>query len=94
MRLSTKACAMSAAIVWGGYGMFGTGIIHLLGSDGHSTQRRPPHLADAYRQVSRWAGPAAADRVGSILGAAILQGLPLRVPPPQPPAKRWLPRIW
>jgi protein-tyrosine phosphatase len=73
---------------------FRRGVVHLLGSDGHSTQRRPPHLADAHRQVSRWAGPAAADRVGSILGAAILQGLPLRVPPPQPPPKRWLPRIW
>jgi len=30
MRLSTKALAITAAVVWGGYGMFLTGIINLL----------------------------------------------------------------
>ncbi len=29
MRLSTKALAITAAVVWGGYGMFLTGIINL-----------------------------------------------------------------
>src|SRR5262249_37656077 len=37
------------------------GVVHLLGSDGHSLNRRPPRVADAYRQMGRWAGTAAAD---------------------------------
>ena len=30
MRLSTKGAAIAAAVVWGGYGMFGTGVLNLL----------------------------------------------------------------
>src|SRR5262249_7489992 len=47
---------------------FRRGIVHFLGSDGHSPNRRPPHLADAYRQIVRWAGAAVADRVCSTNG--------------------------
>jgi protein-tyrosine phosphatase len=69
------------------------GIVHVLGSDGHSTTRRPPKLADAVAVIRHWAGDAAADRIGSTHGLAVLQGLPLRVPPPEPPGRRWL-RAW
>jgi protein-tyrosine phosphatase len=68
---------------------FRRGVVHLLGSDGHSPRRRPPLLAAAYRQVGRWAGIAVADRVGSTYGTAILHGLPLSIPPPQRPGRRW-----
>lgn len=30
MRLSVKALAMTGALVWGGYGMLGTGILNLI----------------------------------------------------------------
>jgi protein-tyrosine phosphatase len=68
------------------------GIVHLLGSDGHSPGHRPPRMAAAYHQIARWAGAATADRIGSTNGMAILQGLPLRISPPQP--ARWLARFW
>ncbi len=65
------------------------GCVHLLGSDGHSPRKRRPLLAAACRQVAAWAGAAVADRVGSTNGAAVLGGLPLRLPDPVPP-RRWL----
>jgi protein-tyrosine phosphatase len=70
------------------------GIIHLLGSDGHSPTRRPPHLAGAYRQIVRWAGRNIADRVCSTNGMAILYGLPLCIAPPEPKRTRWIPAFW
>jgi protein-tyrosine phosphatase len=70
------------------------GIIHLLGSDGHGASRRPPRLAEAYRQLVRWVGPSAADRIASTHGMAVLQGLPLRVPKPVPKRVGWLARLW
>jgi protein-tyrosine phosphatase len=73
---------------------FRRGVAHLLGSDGHSPRRRAPRMAAAYRRIQRWAGQAAADRVCSTNGAAVLQGLPLRVPEPRPRAVGWLPRWW
>lgn len=59
------------------------GMIHLLGSDGHRINRRRPHLRAGYEVLARWAGPEAADRTG-IWGSAVLQGLPVKVPPPAP----------
>jgi len=73
---------------------FRRGIVHLMGSDGHSPTRRPPRMLAAYRQVARWAGSTVADRVFSTNGFAVLQGLPLRVPMPQPNKVGWLPRLW
>lgn len=65
------------------------GVVHLLGSDGHSPNRRPPNLAAAVDRVRRWAGAAVADRVGGVLGTAVLHDLPVRVPPPEPESRRW-----
>lgn len=70
------------------------GIVHLLGSDGHSVHRRPPHLAEAYELIGRWSGSAVADRVCSTSGMAILQGLPFRVPDVQPQNRSWFSRFW
>lgn len=72
---------------------FRRGLVHLVGSDGHSPRRRPPRLAGAYAQIARWAGAAAADRVCSTNGLAVLAGLPLHLPEPQPPARRWF-SLW
>jgi protein-tyrosine phosphatase len=60
------------------------GVVHVLGSDGHSPTRRPPRMAEAYRKVARWAGASVADRVASTNGTAISQGLPLHIPEPEP----------
>src|SRR5262249_19882705 len=73
---------------------FKRGIVHFLGSDGHSCRRRPPGLADAYRKVARWVGVTAADRIGSTNGMAIAQGLPLHLPAPETGVRRWFSRFW
>jgi protein-tyrosine phosphatase len=70
------------------------GVAHLLGSDGHSVNRRPPDLLDAYFQLRRWAGSEVADRIASANGLTVLQNRPLRVAPVAPPERRWLPRLW
>jgi protein-tyrosine phosphatase len=71
------------------------GVIHLLGSDGHRMAgRREPRMRAGYEALARWAGPEAADRVGGIWGAALLQGLPVRVPPPAPRSRSWLSRLF
>jgi protein-tyrosine phosphatase len=69
---------------------FRRGIVHLLGSDGHDTTRRPPALADAYRQIVSWAGARVADRVAGTNGLAVLQGLPLHLPEQEPRGRWWV----
>ncbi len=70
------------------------GVIHLLGSDGHRMRRRKPHLRAGYAALARWIGREAADRVGGIWGTAVLQGLPVKVPPPAPPSRSWFSRLF
>jgi protein-tyrosine phosphatase len=72
---------------------FKRGIVHLMGSDGHSPRRRPPRLAEAYRCVRGWVGSSTADRVFSTNGTAVALGLPLRVPEPEP-RRRWFATFW
>jgi len=73
---------------------FQRGVVHLLGSDAHSTQRRPPHLAAAYEQVRRWVGGHMADQICSTNGLAVIQGLPLYVPVPLPRTRSWARLFW
>jgi protein-tyrosine phosphatase len=73
---------------------FQRGMVHVLGSDGHSPTRRPPRIKAAYQVIGQWVGSTEADRIGSINGMAILQGLPLRVPAPKPRRRRWIPSLW
>lgn len=73
---------------------FQRNVVHALGSDGHSLHRRRPLMAEAYKCIVRWAGRSVADRVASTNGMAILNGLPLRVPPPEPRRWRWLHKLW
>ncbi len=70
------------------------GFVHLLGSDGHGIDRRRPLLAKGYRRLIEWAGMPAATRIGSLWGVAILQGLPLEVPPPKKPSRNWFTRLF
>jgi protein-tyrosine phosphatase len=73
---------------------FQRGMVHVLGSDGHSPSRRPPRIKAAYHEMCRWVGGTEADRIGGIYGMAILQGLPLRVPAPKAKRRRWIPSLW
>lgn len=73
---------------------FVRGVVHVLGSDGHSSGRRQPRMAQAYSQVARWAGEHVADRVCSTNAAAIVHGLPLKVPSPEPRRARWFFGLW
>jgi protein-tyrosine phosphatase len=72
---------------------FRRGLVHLLGSDGHSPRRRRPLMAAAHERIVKWAGAEVAERVCGIHGAAVVQGLPLCLPPPLPatPRRWWLP---
>lgn len=65
------------------------GFVHLVGSDAHSALRRAPRLAAAHARIVEWAGPGVADRLCSLNGLIVLEGLPLRVPEPRLPRKRW-----
>ena len=65
------------------------GIVHLVGSDGHSPRSRAPRMAEAYRRIAQWAGARVADRICGINGYAILEGLPFEAPKPEPQKKGW-----
>jgi protein-tyrosine phosphatase len=65
------------------------GVIHLLGSDGHRLGGREPRMRAGVEALAKWAGRAAADRIASIWGSAVLQGH--AVNPPKPITK---PRSW
>jgi protein-tyrosine phosphatase len=73
---------------------FRRGVVHVMGSDGHSPRRRRPQMASAYQQIARWAGSSVADRVCSINGTAVLHGLPLRISEPERRRTRWFARLW
>ncbi len=70
------------------------GFVHLLGSDGHGIDRRRPVLAAGFARLVKWAGRAAAERIASLWGVAVLQGLPVNVPPPNPPTRSWFTRLF
>ncbi len=70
------------------------GVMHVLGSDGHSARRRPPRMAAAYERVRSWAGDAVADRVCRSNGMAILYDLPLHIEQPRPKRRTWFARVW
>jgi protein-tyrosine phosphatase len=65
------------------------GLIHLLGSDGHRVDGRRPRLKEGFDVLAKWLGAAGAERVVGLWNAAVLQGLPVKVPPPRPPKKGW-----
>jgi protein-tyrosine phosphatase len=70
------------------------GLIHLLGSDGHRIGgRREPRMKAGAEVLARWVGRAAADRIASIWGTAVLQGLPVNPPPPVAKPRNWFARL-
>jgi protein-tyrosine phosphatase len=69
---------------------FRRGVVHFLGSDGHSEIRRPPRMKEAYRRITQWAGIMVADQVCSTNGLAVIQALNFHPPEPRP-ERWWLP---
>ena len=70
------------------------GIVHLIGSDGHNLERRPPRLRAGMQTLARWAGQSAADRIAGIWSTAILQGKPVNPPAPLPKPRNWFARLF
>lgn len=70
------------------------GFIHMLGSDGHGIERRRPEMTAGFERLVKWIGPAAAQRIGSEWGTAVLKGLPVQVPVPSPPSRSWFTRLF
>src|SRR5579883_76042 len=70
------------------------GFIHLLGSDGHGIDRRRPELAAGYRQLVKWIGRSHASCIAWEWGRAVLEGRPLKVPPPGPVERGWVARLF
>ena len=65
------------------------GVVHVLGSDGHSCHGRPPRIRAAYETIRMWAGNATADRIGSTNGLAVLQGRPIKTTRPARGKRAW-----
>jgi protein-tyrosine phosphatase len=65
------------------------GLVHMIGSDGHSARHRPPEMAAAHRQIEGWAGQHTADRLCSINGLIVLEGLPFKAAERKPARRRW-----
>ena len=73
---------------------FRRGIVHAMGSDGHSPRRRLPQMGDAYKEVCRWAGVNVAHRIFSTNGLGIMQGWNIKFPRPEKPKKAWYSRFF
>jgi len=73
---------------------FKRGIVHLLGSDGHSPRRRAPRLAKAAERIRHLVGASHADSICSTNGLAILRGTAPPIAPPRPPGKSWFTRLF
>ena len=65
------------------------GLVHVLGSDGHSKVNRPPHFAEAFQQVVRWTDQTQASLIASTNGLMVLRGLNFQPPTPQPRRRKW-----
>jgi protein-tyrosine phosphatase len=73
---------------------FKRGIVHLLGSDGHSPRRRAPQLAAAAEVIRHWVGAALAEQICGGNGLSILRGAVPAVAPPLPSSRSWFARLF
>lgn len=70
------------------------GMVHLIGSDGHNLDWRPPRLKDGYDRIVEWTGPAVADRIANIWASAIMEGRPVNAAPPHHPPRSWFSKLF
>lgn len=64
-------------------------LVHLVASDAHDVQARPPLLKEAFAVVERWAGSTVAENLFCVNPAAVAGGNEVRVPFPTTPRAGW-----
>ena len=65
--------------------MLADGLVHILASDGHNTDKRRPCLADAFERAVEWVGREEARQLVETRPAGILKNLaPSEMPTPEP----------
>ncbi|MBI2875865.1 MAG: capsular biosynthesis protein [Candidatus Tectomicrobia bacterium] len=64
------------------------GLVHILASDAHSLERRPPILSRAVEAASRLVGPEEALKMVTTVPQAVIAGKPWEPPPPVPLKKK------
>ncbi len=64
-------------------------LVHVIASDAHSAEDRPPRLGPAHELAAAIVGPDRARALVADNPAAILADVPLKVEPPAPPRRRW-----
>jgi protein-tyrosine phosphatase len=87
--------------------MLDDGIVHILATDAHAADRRPPLLAEGRKIAAKWLGEEEADRLVEQRPRAVIEDCdPADVPPPpalgtggergasSAPTKGWLARIF
>lgn len=69
------------------------GIIHMLGTDGHRLDMRPPKMKPGVDAVRKWAGDGVADRISNCWASSIMQGRAVNPPPPVQIKKTWFGKL-
>lgn len=64
------------------------GIVHMLGTDGHRRDLRPPRMKAGVEALRADFGPGIGDRVGHLWASSILAGRPVNTPAPLPRKKK------
>ena len=72
------------------------GLVHLIGSDGHSPRRRLPRLHQAVQTISQWGGPRLAHDIAVHNGRRVIEGKPIaaRMVAQLPEKRPWYKRFW
>lgn len=65
------------------------GVAHVVGSDGHSPRSRKPVMAEAYERIRSWSNEKQAEQICVTNGMALMEGKPLKLPPPQEQKRSW-----
>lgn len=70
------------------------GIVHMLGTDGHRLDMRPPKMRQGAESLRGIAGPAVADRIANLWASSVLQGRAVNPPPPIQAPKSWIGKLF
>jgi protein-tyrosine phosphatase len=63
--------------------LLGQGLVHLVATDAHDTDKRPPKLRSAYQQVCRWCSTETARQLCIVNPRAVARGERIDVPLPR-----------
>ena len=71
-----------------------SGLVHVVASDAHDTEHRPPRLDEAFEYIGRKYGEPAAERLFRLNPAAVIAGERLPLAEEIPVRKRKWYQIW